>query len=353
MLVLGFVALGAGIGAGLMRLGWGLPLSPALVAVHGPLMVSGFFGTVIGLERAVALGRAWAYTGPLCTALGGALLIGGAPPSAAGALMGLGSLVLVWASLHVLLRQPALFTAALVLGAMSWLAANGLWLAGRPVEEVVPWWVGFLVLTIAGERLELSRFLPPAPGARRVFVLIVALLVVGMGSIGLRPALGALLVAGSLLALTLWLVRHDIARRTVRESGLPRFIAVCLLSGYLWLGVAGALGLSSGGAFTAGVYDATLHGVFLGFVFAMVFGHAPIIFPAVTGLPVHYHPIFYAHLALLHLSLGLRVVGDLGGWHALRSAGGLLNAMTILVFALNTVAGVWRGWREQRALSSG
>ena len=39
---------------------------------------------------------------------------------------------------------------------------NGLWLAGRPIYAVVPWWVGFLVLTIAGERLELSRVLRPS-----------------------------------------------------------------------------------------------------------------------------------------------------------------------------------------------
>ena len=52
------------VGAGLLRLGWAVP-RPAteLAAFHGPLMVSGFFGTVISLERAVALARRWAYLG--------------------------------------------------------------------------------------------------------------------------------------------------------------------------------------------------------------------------------------------------------------------------------------------------
>lgn len=41
--------------AGLRRMGWALPTPNSLVAGHGPLMVSGFLGTLIGLERAVAL----------------------------------------------------------------------------------------------------------------------------------------------------------------------------------------------------------------------------------------------------------------------------------------------------------
>ena len=54
-----------------------VPSVPALVAFHGPLMVGGFLGTVIGLERAVALGRGWAYVAPLATALGAVALVAG------------------------------------------------------------------------------------------------------------------------------------------------------------------------------------------------------------------------------------------------------------------------------------
>lgn len=35
-----------------------------------------------------------------------------------------------------------------------------------------------------------------------------------------------------------------------------------------------------------------LHAVGPGFVFAMVFGHAPIIFPAITRLKIPFHPVF-------------------------------------------------------------
>ena len=51
LLALGIVALLAGIWAGLLRVGWAWPTWQAtLAAAHGPLMVSAFLGTVIGLS---------------------------------------------------------------------------------------------------------------------------------------------------------------------------------------------------------------------------------------------------------------------------------------------------------------
>ncbi len=344
LLILGFIALGLGVGAGLARLGWNFPLpSPGLMLLHGPLMVSGFFGTLISLERAVALAKRWAYSAPLLTGLGGAALMAGAPVIIGALLIAAGSLVMLAASLSVYWRQRAIFTATLALGAGSWLAGNVLWSAGFSVSQVVPWWAGFLVLTIAGERLELSRFLPPSRAARRLFTLIVALLIASILLTNIRPAAGAWIQALILLGLTLWLSRYDIARRTIKEKGLTRFIAIALLSAYVWLGAGALIGLSAGGMFGGAAYDATLHAVFLGFVFAMVFGHAPIILPSVTRFAVPYHPVFYLHLTLLHLSLILRLAGDLLGHPEWRSAGGLLNAIAVLVFVLNTIGSAIRG----------
>jgi hypothetical protein len=146
-----------------------------------------------------------------------------------------------------------------------------------------------------------------------------------------------------MVALALWLLRYDIARYTVRKSGLTRFIAVCLLSGYVWLGIGGLLGVFYGGV-TAGLpYDAILHTVFVGFVISMIFGHAPIIFPAVLGKPINFSPLFYSHLVLLHLSLLLRVVGDIMTWLPARQWGGLFNVVAILLFMANTGWAILRG----------
>ncbi len=44
-----------------------------------------------------------------------------------------------------------------------------------------------------------------------------------------------------------------------------------------------------------------------------------------------------ALLAALHISLLLRIAGDLGGWYPARQWGGLLNALALLFFLINTV----------------
>jgi hypothetical protein len=91
------------------------------------------------------------------------------------------------------------------------------------------------------------------------------------------------------------------------------------------------------------VYDSVLHAVLLGFVFAMVFGHAPIIFPAVLRVAVPYHPSFYLPLALLHLSLLVRLAGNASAHFGLTQAGGALNALALVAFILSTVSAVVRG----------
>ena len=160
-------------------------------------------------------------------------------------------------------------------------------------------------------------------------------------------AWGAQLFGASLVALAAWLFRHDIARRTVRQKGLTRFIAVCLLSGYVWLAVGGATMLFAGGLSQGTAsYDAALHALTLGFVFAMVFGHAPIIFPAVLRVAVPYHPLFYAPLALLHAGLALRVAGDAAGQFEATRWGAMISALALLAFIVNAVAAVVRGRRR-------
>jgi hypothetical protein len=337
LMALVILALLAALWSGLIRLGWNWPtLRPGLPAAHGPLMVSGFLGTLIGLERAVALKARWSYLGPTLSGLGAMLLIAGVGDWLGPLLMTLGSLGLVIVFALIIRRQPALFTATMGLGALVWLGGNALWLAGRPVHRVVLWWGGFLVLTIVGERLELSRLLRPSQKSVAAFAFSGGLFLTGVILVELDLDLGTRLTGAGMVVLTAWLLRHDVARRTVRQPGLPRFIGICLLSGYVWLGVSGLLALRFGAVVAGPRYDAMLHTLFLGFVFAMIFGHAPIIFPAVLEKPITFHAAFYAHLVMLHLSLSLRVAGDLAPWRPGRLWGGLLNAAVLLLFLANT-----------------
>jgi hypothetical protein len=109
----------------------------------------------------------------------------------------------------------------------------------------------------------------------------------------------------------------------------------------VWYEVAGPLFL--GMPLIAGMaYDAVLHAVLLGFVFAMIFGHAPIIFPAVLGIRMEYRPRLYSHLVLLQASVLMRILCDLGGWWSGRQWAGLLNVCAVLLFLFNTALSVRR-----------
>jgi len=357
LMALALLSLLAGLWAGLQRLGWGLPRLQATLALeHGPLMVVGFLATLIGLERAVALqrlGHRWAFVAPSLSGLGALLLIVGLPGEPGRLLILLGGAGLVAIFALLLRHQTTLFMATMALGALSLLVGSALWLSGWPLYRMISWWGGFLVFTIAGERLELSRVRRLTSGVRGSFILAVGILLAGIFLTLADPDAGLRLSGVGLLALALWLLRYDVALRTVRQAGLTRFIALCLLPGYVWMGFSGLLMLYFGIIPAGPAYDAMLHTLFLGFVFSMIFGHAPIIFPAVLRLSVPFRPTFYGHLLLLHLGLLLRIGGDLAGWPAGRQWGGLFNVVALLLFLLNTGLAV-RGAKtasNQRAMN--
>jgi hypothetical protein len=312
-------------------------------------MVGGFLGTLIGVERAVALGTYWAYLAPVCTAIGAIACIVGLPASP---LFLAGSLGLTLTCIVIVRRQPDLSTVTMAVGAIVWVIGNSGWCLGWLLPHVVPWWGGFLILTIAGERVELSRMLQLPPAQRGAFALACLVIVGGLLMTLTHVDRGMRLYGLGMMALSWWLLRYDIARRTVKQQGVTRYIAVCLLSGYVWLGLGGILTWYFGEVLAGFSYDAMLHAVFLGFVFAMIFGHAPIIFPAVLGHPVAYRPLFYAPLLGLHLSLGLRLAGDLGAWLPGRLWGGLCNALVLVTFFVMLGGSLLRGARRGDSVST-
>lgn len=343
LVITSVIILTAAAWAGLIRMGWDWPpIQPTLITNHGVLMVAGFFGTLISLERAVAMGKKWAYLSPLLSGIGGLLLVFGVEGIAGPLLITLGSVLLIVIFAAVLRQHLTDYTVVMAFGAVALLVGNILWLLGWPVFRFVMWWSGFLVLTIVGERLELGRMMRPSRFGKIAFWVAAGVYGLGLLVILADPAWGMRLTGVGLIALGLWLLAYDIARRTVRMDGLTRYIAVCLLSGYVWLVVSGGLAIYYGWMPAGFIYDAILHTVFLGFVFAMIFGHAPIIFPAVLGLQIPYRGNFYAPLVLLHASLIVRVLGELAGSAPLRLWGGLFNEIAVLLY-VGVV--IWNRWR--------
>ncbi|GAP63674.1 hypothetical protein ARMA_2097 [Ardenticatena maritima] len=345
------VGLIAALEGGLWRIGWQLP-GPADVhgrwaAWHGALMVAGFLGTLISLERAVALRHPAGYAAPFLAGVGGLALVAGFFQSGRLLLLG-GSAGLVVLMLVVVQKQRALFTMTMLSAAVFWFMGHLLWLVGQPVPVVTWFWQAFLVLTIAGERLELGRMRRLTRRTSQAFLAVALLYALGVLIVPFAHAVGVRLAGVGLMGLGLWLLQFDIARRTIHMQGLTRFIAACLLPGYAWLLVGGLLALIAGFQGGGLLYDAQLHAVFVGFVFSMIFGHAPIIMPAVLGVPPFYHSRFYAHLVLLHASLIMRVGGDVLAIVPLRRWGGLLNGLAIILFFANTMLAVLQERQKRR-----
>lgn len=349
LLLLGIVALVTAVFGGLVRLPVSLPgVRADWVLLHGPLMVCAFLGTVISLERAVGLPDRWPYAATVILGAAGLHFIAGGPVTYGVLQLVCGSALFFVVTLRVIQLRCELFTVTMSLGALTWLVGNALWLTGRPFPQIVPWWIAFLGLTIVGERIDLSRFQKPAPLARPLFLVSAGIFLVGVVLTAFNDLRGQQVLGGGLIALAAWLARHDLARRTVRQAGLPRFMALSLLGGFVWLAVSGALFLGFAPLAAGFAYDAALHAFFVGFVFAMIFGHAPVIFPSVLGLTAIWRSRFYAHLGLLHLSLALRLTGDLLESVPLRQGGGVLNAVALGLFLLNTVTALVGNARRAR-----
>ncbi|WP_244295459.1 hypothetical protein [Micromonospora orduensis] len=329
------LALLAGLYTGLLLLGAAVP-APAVAVerVHGPLMVFGFVGTLIALERAVALGARWGMLAPACSGAGALVLVTTGPSLAGKMLLMVASVALLGIYRALWRRQAGISLLAQACGAFGWYAATLLWLAGYPIAEIVPWMVVFVVATIAGERLELAHVAIRDRSAERWFLAALAALLTGATATPLWPATGAHLFGAGLLAITAWLVVFDVARHTVRAKDLPRYIAAGLLAGYGWLALAGLLWAGAGPALDGPRYDATLHAVFLGFTISMIFVHAPVILPAVLRRPLPYHRLLYVPLGLLHASLLVRVgLGDAAGMEQVWRWAGTVNVVAVLAFA--------------------
>ena len=329
-LVPGAVALLLGLDAGLLLLDVpALTLGSRLPDVHGFLLVLGFVGTLVSLERAVALRRRAGYAAPALLGMGGLLLVHAATGRAGQLLLVAGSaaLGLVYVALWRRQRDDAVTVQAL--GSVLALGASLLWFRDVPVPRLLPWLAGFVVLTIAGERLELARIELARSGP--VVVGAFGLCGTAVASL-LWPEVGQALFGLVLGGLVAWLAAHDVARRTVRDTGLPRFAAACLLAGYAWLAAAALVWLLASPVLEGAAYDAVVHAVFLGFTLSMIMAHAPVILPAVLRVRLPYRSALWAPAALLHGSLLLRVaVGDVRQWELARQVGGALNVGAVLL----------------------
>jgi hypothetical protein len=338
---------------GLLRAGVAVPVPGdsgwpgRAVLAHAFLMICGFMGTVVAIERAVAVKGRFAFAAPAASALAGALMLTGMPVAATW-LAVLASVAFIALTVAVASRQRAAPTGLLLIGAAAWLIGNLLHALGARPAAVVPWWFSFLVLTIAAERLEVTRLMRRRRGAVAALYICLGLMLAGSAAFASSPVWGGWLYGLSLAGLAAWLVCFDIARRTVAARGLSRYVAVCLLLGYAWLAVSGLAWIAT--AIGYAVRDVALHALGLGFIFSMMLGHAPVVVPALTKVRLLFGWFFYLPLAVLHSSLAVRLLFGPFDF-SLLTAGAAGNAAAIAVFAA-AMTGSAVAWRLKDSASS-
>lgn len=324
----------AGLDAALLLLGLPAPIrTDRLAEMHGILMVLGFLGTVISLERSVALRRRWGYLAPACLGLGALLTLSPAPVLLGQLVLLAGTVVLVavygglWRRAH-----DAVVLAQLVAAVLA-AAAVAVWIR-TDVPTVLVLLSGFIVVTIAAERVELARLTLPAASGDLLLAGTAAIGVAGLLAL-VWPAAGGRFFGLALAVSALWLAVNDVAVRTIRARGLPRFAAAAMLAGYAWLLVAACAWMAAGSAATGWAYDTVVHAVFLGFGMSMVMAHAPVILPSVLRVKLPYHPVLWVPLVALHLTLAVRVAGSLAQAPFYRvGALGTIVAMLLLVLGV-------------------
>jgi hypothetical protein len=303
---------------------------------HGAVMVTAI-ATFIAVERATVIRRQWVWAAPMLSAVGLAAIVVGAPIEAASLVIAASAAIVVLVMARGAAATPGVAIALMSAGAVAWLVAALLFIAGTPVAHVVPWWSAFLVLTIAGERHELARMLRPSQAALMAFAFPVALYAVGTALTLVDLGAGSFAAGVAEVALAAWLIARDRPMRASRAHPLSRFIAAGTRIAYVWLAVAGLL--LALGRIPAGLwYDAELHALFAGFVLTMILAHAPIILPAVTGKMVAFRGVMYAPLALLTLSVAVRIAGDLTEHPDGRAVGATGTGIALLLFAATMAA---------------
>lgn len=319
----------AGLLAGLARIGWATARS-ASMSEHGVIMIGGFLATLILLEKALPLKKKYLLTFVVVNS--SSLLFTFMHFRIVSMLcLIIGALGLIWVYVNYLTKHNRDLPLYLMLGGSILLLAGHLQLViYQFYPRAVPWWIGFVLLTIVGERLDLSKFLPVSAGNKRLLVTFLALYVSGL----LLPFhfAGRFVSGAALILVSIWLMRFDVISISIAKRGLTKFSGIAILAGCAGLLFTGAFMMSANEA--AFGYDIVVHCFFLGFTFNMIFAHGPFILPGVLGLQVRpYNHLLFVPLIALWISLVVRVFSSLF-WipFSFRIVSGWISALSIAMY---------------------
>lgn len=322
--ILAMLCLITGLWSGLSRIGWNIYILP-ITAHHGAIMVGGFLGTLISLEKIIPLKKKGLYIIPFFSAIS-VLFFFLNLPFISFILLIISSAGLSVVFLYYLRIERTSIYTLMLLGSLSWLTGNVLLLTKLFYPLAFPWWVAFPLFIITAERLELMKFLPVSKFNKRIFIALLICFIIGV--LFSFHGTGNIISGLALMGVSLWLMRNDLIGITIRKDGLPQFIAISLLAGYIGLFLTGMFFFTFSNQWLA--YDAIVHSFFIGFVFSMIFAHGPIILPGVLGISAKpFHKILYLWLLLLHSSWLIRIFADVYMQLELRKISGMISVTAI------------------------
>jgi len=320
----------AGMAAGLVRIGWRFEVH-SLAPSHGAIMVGGFLGTLIALEKLIPLKNKVLYAIPILSS-GSLLAFCLDMPQEAILMITVASFSLSGVFAFYYFKHRELQFLIMLAGALCWLTGNVLLYSENFYPLSFPMWLGFILLIIVGERIEITKFLPVKNKQKALLFGLLTLYVVS-AFISFH-GIGSIAAGVSLIGISLWLLRYDVIRMSVTKSGLTKYVAITLLCGYLALLICGVFFISLNGSIMS--YDVLVHTFFLGFVFAMIFAHGPIILPGVLGISIKpFHKIFYVWLIVLQISWLSRTFADSVLDFQLRQISGALSVVAILGYFIS------------------
>jgi hypothetical protein len=330
ILPLALITMLTGMYIGFIRIGWAFPAPLSLpIPHHGILMAGSFLGTLISVERVYTLKNRLVWLIPILMISSLVFILLQQNQVAFGVLL-MGSIGYLMICIQNFRTYKLKGDALLLIGAFFQIVAFTTFILTHSYPISFAGWLLFFLLTIVGERLNLTRFLPVSQKAAIELYIWFGVLIVSSFLYHFGFALGVNLC---LWGIAQWLFRNDIALINIKRDGHYQFLGAALIGAYIWLFITGSLGLIKSD--NPWLYDALLHAFFVGFVLSMVLAHAPVIFPGLLQIKQRpFHPFMYVWLIALHISLFLRIYGDLSENYELRKLGGLLNGISFVGYLL-------------------
>ncbi|WP_420578275.1 hypothetical protein [Ekhidna sp.] len=280
---------------------------------HGVLMLNGFGGGVITVERLLSKPNdRWILIGLI-------LLISGLTLYLMGFEFGL---LLVAVNVGILFLKETLQLVEKrsqngvyqLVGLLSWFIGNLKFYQNGFYPAAVPFWIVFILMLIVGTRL--SKM-----GKEDVISLVLSFAIFFSFWLGFH-GYGQAIYGIGLIALSV--------RLGYLESKYKGKHLAAVLMAYSWLLIAGISSLFSD--YILYSYDLVLHAFFLGFFFSMIFINAPDALLKKLGLEeMKTHPNFL----VVFLSIGLfarLIIGDLFQIQLARNIGGILNLLAIILY---------------------